>query len=88
MHLRHVARKLLWNRDHYVMAKGLLHWVLEQYRQVWEAKITDILTNDWKLKTLDQWPDIWPKMTSPGEVKDLKERSRDGEADSFGSLLW
>jgi phage terminase small subunit len=61
-------------------------WVLREYVAVWNAKITDILTSDWKLKPLDQWPEVWQKMTTPNEVKDLMERSRDGGEQSWDKI--
>ncbi len=65
-------------------------YVLEQYKEVWEAEITDILTNEWKLKPLSEWPPIWRKMTTPNEVKSLMERSKDGgdaSWDKIGELV-
>ena len=65
-------------------------YVLREYREIWEAEITDILTPDWTLKPLDQWPNIWRKMTTPSEVKDVMERSKDGgdaSWDKIGELI-
>ena len=65
-------------------------YVLKEYRDVWEAQLTDILTDDWQLRPLSEWPDIWRKMTTPSEVKDVMERSKDGgdaSWDKIGELI-
>ncbi len=65
-------------------------WVLEQYAAVWNAKITDVLTqndqDEFELRRLEEWPEIWHKMTTPGEMKRLKARSRDGKEASWDDI--
>lgn len=64
-------------------------WVLEQYRQVWEAQITDILEEkdgELQLRRVDEWPEIWRKMTTPAELRRLKKRSQDGKDASWDDV--
>ncbi len=51
-----------------------------------ETKEPLIASVDWELKPLDEWPEIWLKMTTPAELKRLKQRSRDGKDASWDDI--
>lgn len=60
-------------------------WVLLQLKETFEADPADILTDEWTLRPLSEWPDIWRKILSGFDVKELFAVS-DGEKTLDGFL--
>ncbi len=60
--------------------------ILSALWSIWDAKISDILTNDFRLKPLDEWPDVWQRMCSNVDVKSLNDRPRNGDKDAWNKI--
>ena len=58
----------------------------ERWSEVFEADIADIMTDVGGFKPITEWPKIWRQMLSGVDVKELFERSTDGEASSWDRI--
>lgn len=58
----------------------------QRWSEMFDADIADIMDEQGHYKPVQQWPKIWRQMLSGCDVKELFERSKDGEGASWDKI--